>query len=276
MATAFPARLHVLLASQSPRAVVLRKGPTNAVCSILWDRATDRFTLAQWMRGRIYERRADLSPDGKYMIYFARGGGVKSPTKGSWTAISRAPWLKAIVLHGKGDCWLGGGLFTAPGKYYLNGGCMHFPLEQSSEMVEDTKFVPQGGRGGECLSVYYPCLLRDGWTLTSKLSEVRFDSCDLFEKPLANGWVLRKFAHAQVGAPQGKSCYWDEHELENPRLKIRIEKPDWEWADRDGETVVWAEKGRIYRASTLAEGLGQSQMLFDANGLRFEAIPAPY
>src|SRR5438067_10571875 len=116
MATTFPARLHVLLASHSPLAVVLRKGPTNAVCSILWDRSADQFNLGQWMRGRIYERRADISADGKHWIYLARGGRVNSPTKGSWTAISRVPWLKAVVLHGKGDCWLGGGLFTRPGR----------------------------------------------------------------------------------------------------------------------------------------------------------------
>ena len=62
---------------------------------------------------------------------------------------------------------------------------------------------------------------------------------------------------------------------------MRIEKPDWEWAERDsvapgGETIVWAEKGRIYRAAMLAKGLAEPQMVFDANGLRFEAIPAPY
>ena len=276
MDKSFPARLHVLMARDSRRAVVLRKGPATAVCSILWERDADRFTLGQWMRGRIYERRADISPDGKHMIYFARGGRAGSPTKGSWTAISRVPYLKAITLHGKGDCWLGGGLFTGPGKYWLNGACMHFPLQQAAEMTEDTGFVPQGGRGGECLSAYYPRLLRDGWTLVSKLSEVRFDSCDLFEKALANGWVLRKLAHAQVGPGEGKSCYWDEHEIENPALGIRLEKPAWEWADKDGDTVVWAERGCLYRAATLPRGLGSSQMLFDANGLKFEAIPAPY
>jgi hypothetical protein len=276
MGALFPARLHVLLASQSPHAVVLRKGPANAVCSILWDRSTDTFTVGQWMRGRIYERRADLSPDGKYMIYFARGGKISSPTKGSWTAISRAPWLKAIVLHGKGDCWQGGGLFTGPHKYWLNGSCMHFPLEQSAEMAEDAKFAPEGGRGGECLSVYYPRLLRHGWIFAGKLSEVLYDSCDIFEKPLANGWVLRKLAHAQIGAPQGKSSYWDEHEIENTSLGIRLEKADWEWADRDGDTVVWAEKGCLYRATPEAGGLGPAQLLFDANPLQFTAIPAPY
>ncbi len=276
MPATFPARLHVLLASQSPRAVVLRRGPVNAVCSLLWDRSTDHFEVAQWLRGRIYERRADLSPGGDYMIYFARGGRVGSPTKGSWTAISRAPWLKAVTLHGKGDCWLGGGLFTGPRKYWLNGACMHFPLQDSGETNQDQKFQPEGARGGECLSVYYPRLLRDGWTHAAKLSEVLYDSCDLFEKPLAHGWILRKLAHAQTGAPQGKGCYWDEHELENPRLGLRLEKPAWEWAERDGESIVWAEQGCLFRAAALPGGLGEPRLLLDANPLKFEARKAPY
>jgi hypothetical protein len=153
---------------------------------------------------------------------------------------------------------------------------MHFPLEQSAETMEDTDFVPQGGRGGECLSAYYPRMLRDGWAFVTKVSEVMYDSCDAFEKTLSNGWVLRKLAHAQVGPGEGKSCYWDEHEIENQALGIRFEKPAWEWADRDGDTVVWAERGCLHRSATLPEGLGTAQMLFDANGLKFEAIPAPY
>jgi hypothetical protein len=53
---------------------VFRRGPVNAVCTVGWNRKTDEFQLGQWLRGRIYERRADLSPDGRHLIYFARGG----------------------------------------------------------------------------------------------------------------------------------------------------------------------------------------------------------
>ena len=113
MTRPFPARLHVLLASKAPIGVVFRRGPASAVCTVGWNRETNQFELGQWLRGRIYERRADLSPDGRYLIYFARGGRRHQETKGSWTAISRAPWLHAVTLYGKGDCWQGGGLFTA-------------------------------------------------------------------------------------------------------------------------------------------------------------------
>ena len=72
----------------------------------------DATEVGQWLRGRLYELRADLSPDGKYLIYFAMNGHWGSRAKGAWTAISRAPYLTAIALFAKGDCWNGGGLFT--------------------------------------------------------------------------------------------------------------------------------------------------------------------
>src|SRR5437660_3721095 len=109
----FPARLHVLLAAKAPVGVVLRRGPAGQVCSLLWNRDTDKFELGQWLRGRIYERRADLSPDGKHLIYFAMNGKWSSETKGSWTAMSRAPWLKAEVLYVKGTTCTGVGRFTS-------------------------------------------------------------------------------------------------------------------------------------------------------------------
>src|SRR5919198_4444283 len=94
----FFARIHALLASEAPLGVVIRRGPSKQVCTVLWDRRRDEFRLGQWLRGRIYERRSDLSPDGKHLIYFAMNGRWNSEAKGSWTAISRAPYLKALAL----------------------------------------------------------------------------------------------------------------------------------------------------------------------------------
>jgi hypothetical protein len=92
------------------------------VATLLWNRKTDEFQLGQWLKGRIYERRSDLSPDGKHFIYFAMNGKWSSEARGSWTAISRAPFLKALAVFPKGDCWHGGGLWTASRKYWLNDG----------------------------------------------------------------------------------------------------------------------------------------------------------
>lgn len=87
----FPARLHVMLASDAKVGLVIRRGPSKSVCTVLWNRDRDTFKLGQWMRGRIYERRCDLSPNGTRFIYFGMNGHWQSETKGSWTAVSRVP-----------------------------------------------------------------------------------------------------------------------------------------------------------------------------------------
>ena len=39
----FPARLHVLMASKMPRAIVLRRGPSKHVCTVGWNLEDDSF-----------------------------------------------------------------------------------------------------------------------------------------------------------------------------------------------------------------------------------------
>jgi hypothetical protein len=272
----FPARLHVLLARQAPIGIIIRRGPSNSVASILWNREDDSFTLGQWLKGRIYERRSDLSPNGKFLIYFAMNGRWQSETKGSWTAISKAPYLKALALFSKGDCWNGGGLWTSNKQYWLNDGYGHTPMQTSSVVSRDTAFTPTENYGGECLGVYFPKLIRDGWTLIKRTETGKWRAQFLFEKPLRSGWILQKIAHAEVGAPVGKGCYWDEHALVHPETGNEIHFNEWEWADIDGKRLVWAAQGKLHTGKLTAKGLSNQKVLFDANAMQFEAIKAPY
>jgi hypothetical protein len=270
------ARIHVLLAREEPVGVVIRRGPSKQVCTLQWDRRDDDFQVGQWLRGRIYERRSDLSPDGKHLIYFAMNGKWSSESRGSWTAISRAPYLKALAFFPKGDCWLGGGLFTENRTYWLNGGDCHPELGNTDYLERDLEFRPSGSVGGECLSVYYPRLLRDGWTLIERVSLAKWKDFDVFEKSLDAGWVLRKIAHAEIGAPAGKGCYWDEHELLHPPSGKRVHYSDWEWAEVDGKRLVWAENGKLFAGRIGDEGLTAEAQLFDFNTMSFQRIQAPY
>lgn len=275
-----PARIHVLMAAAAPTAVVIRRGPSNTVCTIGWDRRKDRFLLGQWMRGRLYERRADLSPDGKYLIYFAMNGRWHTSARGAWTAVSRAPYLKAVTLYPKGDCWHGGGLFTSPTTYWLNDGYGHHLSLDRREVLRDTAFHPTGGSGNECLGVYFPRLLRDGWRLlgredrTPPLAVWPVD-VHIFEKPFARGWFLRKLAFASVEHGEGKGCYWDQHELVHHRRGL-IPCPEWEWAEVDGPRLLWAAAGALYSGAVNASGLLSPTLLTDLNAMKFEALAAPY
>lgn len=272
----FPARLHVLLAREARIGLVIRRGPSRQVCTLLWDRRTDSFTIGQWFKGRIYERRCDLSPDGKHFIYFAMDGKWSGLSKGSWSAISRAPYLKALAFFPKGDCWQGGGLFIDNARYWLNGADCHQKDRDSTGLRHDQVYRPAGGRGGECLGVYYPRLLRDGWRLNDHLSAGSTDQCDIFEKPIGNGWLLRKYAHAQIGSPPGKGCYWDEHELVRTQSELCLKQPSWEWADLDGARLVWASSGQLWAGTVTDLGLVESRLLHDFNGMVFERRAAPY
>ncbi|WP_144395275.1 hypothetical protein [Pleionea sediminis] len=275
----FPARLHVLFASNSSRALIIRRGPSKQVCSFLWDRQTDSIEVGQWLKGRIYERRSDISPDGKYFIYFAMNGKWDSETRGSWTAISKVPYIKAIELYAKGDCWEGGGLFLNKNTFWLNDRYFNnnLVLFDSKEVKRDASFVPEGNFGSECTGVYYRRLIRDGWQLEERKNVSRWKNASTFTKALVNDWQLIKLAHEEVDSPEGKGCYWDEHMLLNKQTGIEYIKDDWEWADRDGDSIAWTSNGCLYRASLQSKHkLGEEKLIHDFNHCTFQKLKAPY
>ena len=119
-----PCRLSVLLARSAPHAVVLRRGPARWVQLLKWRTDCDRFEPGQWFKGRVYDRRSDLSPDGSFLIYFASKFNGRTLADReytyAWTAVSRPPYFTALALWPKGDCWHGGGLFLGPRRIWLN------------------------------------------------------------------------------------------------------------------------------------------------------------
>lgn len=268
----FPARLHVLVARDAPVGLVIRRGPSKSVCTVLWDRRRGAFKTGQWMRGRIYERRCDLSPDGKHFLYFAMNGRRDSNTRGAWTAVARVPYLKALDLHAKGDCWHGGGLFRSNSEYWLNDGSGHTPLQSSSGLRCNRDAHPPDYFGGECLTVYYNRLQRDGWTLHN----TTYQGATLFEKPLAKGWTLRKLAYAEIDHPAGRGCYWDAHELRQESTNTILAFPEWEWADEVEGRLAFAVHGQLRTAGLGRGKLHEEKLLHDFNDMKFAPLPAPY
>ncbi|MGD0683103.1 MAG: hypothetical protein ABR990_13755 [Terracidiphilus sp.] len=163
-----PARIFFILARNSPTAVVLRKGPSKWVQVLKWDIDTDTFEAGQWFHGRIYERRSDLSPDGSMLVYFAQkiSGRTLQDTEYTyaWTAVSRPPYITALALWPKGDCWHGGGLFQDNKTLILN--------HKSDVAKPHPNHIPHGlqvilknGVYGEDDPLFSERLQRDGWNL---------------------------------------------------------------------------------------------------------------
>lgn len=273
-AKSFPARVHVLIARDSPYAIVIRRGPARKTCVLGWDRSQSTFTVGQWLKGRIYERRSDISPDGKHWIYFAMNGKWTSETKGAWTAIARTPYLKALDLMGKGNCYYGGGLFIDNQTYWLND--KHDCLQTSGQFRQGEPDVNLRYYGAECLSVYYPRLERDGWIMRSTtVGETKYEGT-LFEKELPKGWKLIKVCYSGIDHPEGKGCYWDEHLLSKPNGEIQT-CSDWEWAEWVDSSITYVERGCLYQINIMSsDQLGEAKLLHDFNGYKFEAKIAPY
>lgn len=270
------ARLHVILARDASVGVVIRRGPAKHVATILWDRESDTFTIGQWLKGRIYERKCDVSPDGKFFLYFALKGSFKSETKGAYTAISQSPYLKAISLFPEGSTWYGGGLWLGANEFWLstsNG--RGKPIRESAivRRVQRSSLYTRISR--RPTDIYSERLIRDGWTRCADIHSSVWNRVFAFEKILPGGWILAKLVHHATNA-QRESPYWEEHELISPDRAIVLPQPHWEWAEWDRDRLVWASEGRLETGELSENGILGVSVIYDFNGMMFEPLVAPY
>lgn len=275
-------RLYVLLARKSPLAVIFRRGPSAQVLTLMWDTSDDTIRRGQWFRGRIYERRCDLSPSGEKLIYFAA---KHRPPYGTWTAVSRPPYLTALALWPKGDAWGGGGLFTNERTIELNHPASQCALAPEFRLPKSISVVPHGKHSGagEDDPLLRARLMRDGWKLIDE-SEIRQESWRAavtwtFPRPQVwkktrGRWTLQMRLlgmHERDGA-----WYVLEHRLldSDGATLVDFGRSDWaDWA-RDGD-VLLARDGRVYRVPMRANGPGEPREVADLRPLRFENVAAP-
>jgi len=155
-------RIYGIIARQAPVAVLFRRGPSQFVQMLKWNLTDDTFEHGQWLNGRIYERRADLSPSGKLVIYFAAK--YKGPMT-SWTAVSKPPYLTAIALWEGMGAWGGGGLFEDENRIQLNHSANRMKMIDTFKLPEHVRVVPCGesSGSGEDSPIMDMRMQRDGW-----------------------------------------------------------------------------------------------------------------
>ena len=291
-----PARLTFFMARDEPYSLILRRGPTRFVCSIGWDRRDDTFQLGQWFRGRIYEERCDLSPDGQHFVYFAaKHEQFNTSNRGTWTAISRTPYLKALCLWPKGGTWEARSLF-------LNNRTISLSGYYNDPLVHDDRF-----EAVTLLTEYYRKNPHETYTqpkgvtvVDSYLSYVREDEQDFLDdlKNWRYGWRLDNEGRNppvthRVGKQVTKHWWLLQGSCNSPyclfaeRGSKTIEFPQGTtWADCDtfgdrskipqSVRIFYARKGQLFAATLSKDGLGEASTLYDFNGMAVEQIEAPY
>lgn len=252
-------RLYCILARNAPVGVIFRRGPSKHVCLIKWDLKNDTFETGQWFKGRIYERRCDLSPSGDKLVYFAAK--YKEPIF-SWTAVSKPPYLTALMLWEKGDGWGGGGLFESEYTLLLN----HRP---SYEMVLSDEFkIPKNFKvkafgshsgGGEDDPICDTRLKRDGWQyIEGKQVKDDFDAKVWIEydPPITyrksrscrqNNEYLLEMKISGIKEKEG-SWYVTEYDVVNIKTQERLTVGRTEWADWDQNgDLLYSKEGKLFR-----------------------------
>lgn len=108
-------RLYVLRASAAARAVVFAAHRQKRWSLYLWDPERRSVEPGGVFFGTLYPRRCDLSPDGRYLLYFALKKGPDDPDwPREFSGLSRAPWLACLLAWEELGTWTRGMHFASP------------------------------------------------------------------------------------------------------------------------------------------------------------------
>jgi hypothetical protein len=264
--------MYLLLAQQARTGVVFRRGPSKRVELVRWDTERDEFVRGHWFRGRIYERRCDLSPDGELLVYFASkisSRTMKSDYTSAWTAVSKPPWLTALALWPKGDCWQGGGLFLGRRRLLLN----HPPNQATphpKHRPRGLEVEPNPLASGENDPLYSMRLARNGW-----------EERQVWEREwrgYREGYVTtapgirtrahpalpyRILLHRRIDGLK----YRETFHLEGPTGHLSLPDGRLDWVDWDQRgRVVALVDGKVLVAEVTAVGVGEWRTLIDLSG----------
>ena len=280
-----PCRLHVVLAHDAPVGVVFRRGPTEWIQVLRWNTGDDTFDPGQWFRGSIGG--ADLSPDGRYLFYYARKQRnwarrrVDPDVLIRWSAVSHPPYLTALAL------W--------------PGGCAGFFSTNTRLVIDDSDAVPRFPQQEQCFPAEL-CVesLRTGG-YGNRLSKARLDRDGRRDAPIeprpgdgddgVNSYVGPPTRLARANSADGNFEIFhdrvrnlgyrtEEYSAWDRRREVRTALPNGtEWAHWDqGNRLVWAQGGKLWALALPRDGVFEvdaAQMPIDLDPNKFEEIVSP-
>lgn len=232
-------RIFCIPATDAPVVAVLRRGPSDWFHVGRWELEPNRYVPGAWLHGALYEQRCDLSPDGRWLAYFALLPRPTGWAPGStYIAVSRLPWLTALAAWGTDGTWTQGAHFvhrndwTMPDPDYGDPA----PLRQQFglALTSASSYAVERRRGWTEASGTPPRLAGDAWDTS------RGDAVTM-QKPRPGSASSRLLVSgAYAGSREG------EPGAINYRLEDRsgaLPLPDVQWAD-------WSARGQLLVATT--------------------------
>lgn len=256
-------RLHIIARPKANVALVIVKKSKKATGFFKLDFANNSIIEGQWLQGKVYERRCDLSEKGKYILYFAAK--FKRSIK-TFTAISKFPFVKALDFYEKGDTYNGGGLFLSKNEYFLN------ETYAQKEIYKNSSFKVRRGKLNKVLlddetdGVYYPRLIRDNWIDLGKLNGIR-----TFKKQNKNYEIVKEcFVNGDLSVEKG--IFYDINTFKsNGKAIMKIES---DWMDFKNDKLYWDDRGKLFCANP--NNIEDRKEIADLNDCQYKTIIVKY
>ncbi len=262
-------RIYCIPATDAPVLAVFRRGPSDWSHVGRWDLVSGRYEPGGWLRGRIFPRRSDLSPDGRLLCYFAHKPTASWEHGEAYVAISKLPWLTALHAFGTCGTWTRGYCFTAEG----DGNELEderLPIPYGLRSIPLVQFANERCRGWEEAPDSPPRDSKDAWDQhRNARMRKRQPGGDRVLGVESRGWAGGEFGVEQAvdGLRVG---YW----LESGGDRMWLD--DVQWADWDvhGRLLAATRSGRLQVRNPDA---GRPDVLceHDLSVLEPSPIPAP-
>jgi hypothetical protein len=269
------AKLYCILARKAEFGVIFRRGPAKQVRLIGWNLKTHTFEPGQWFKGRIYERKSDLSPNGKKLVYFGAKWrwGSELPT---YIAISTPPFLTAQVL------WATIGTYNDLSMFETDNMLALATYSSDSSIKPADGFdVPRPlivrrkpWPGHFHILQDHDRLIRDGWSVHSGDSIYRAKSEPppiVYRKPVSGG---TRTACLELSALGDAKVFYAVRIDDNALIDLKAD-----WAEARGEDVFFSQGGKLFRTRFARSGkkvvCEPYTLLADFSDMKFEPIEAP-
>lgn len=282
------ARAYAIVARSARVAVIFRRGPAKQVRMLRWDLATDEIEPGQWLSGRLYEERCDVSPDGRLVVYFA---GKFKKAVDTFSAISRPPYFTALAFWPDSGTWGGGGMFVDDRRLALHYGRVDFEKDEGRRIPRDFEVVSYAEVRGTAADRG-----RHGFTLVQRGKDgsptetmrVVYDEPWIEEKaaPGRRGVTLQRLWHGMFEL-NGPRCVYSYRLVTTGAPKKKgaptvVDLGRLDWADWDHEgSLLTSARGCLHRRDVtraferpLAE-LPPPKLVADLTDMQFSAMPPP-
>lgn len=293
------ARIFFLKARETNSAVVFRRGPTDWIHMIIWNLDNDTLELGQWINKKVPMRNCDVSPSGKYMIYFVDNFGNGD----SRTVISKPPFWTALTAWGHGDALFdtGGGLFVDEKTILLNlnstQALENYPAPQDLNIHTFQTQKQYSVSKGHINLLHEHRLEMNGWTEVNDEDFIQKETEHITIKGIDDYWQKEESKNTEPIIPKlwrkritnsaalyMLTFYHYEHRknfdlfyLGRKEEKIKLDGV--KWADIDNRNrIITTKEGKLYASKISIDGsidYANLKMLHDLNAQKPKKIFTP-